>query len=119
MEGLLKDQAWDDLLSANFGHPPYQHFILPDLHNSWTKHAYVTVPFTEEEAEEDNAVEFTQPVGGGAEILLHLSPSPAHLISPLADSAPACSKGPIPGLLRCHSLHPVPPALFKALVSKF
>lgn len=51
MEGLLKDQAWDDLLSANFGHPPYQHFILPDLHNSWTKPAYVTVPFTEEEAE--------------------------------------------------------------------
>lgn len=52
MEGLLKDKACDrHLLSVNFGHPPYQHFIFPDLHNSCNKHAFVTVPFTEEEAE--------------------------------------------------------------------
>lgn len=50
-EGLLKGKACDHLLSANFGHPPYQHFILPDLHNSCTNYAFVTIPFTDEEAE--------------------------------------------------------------------
>lgn len=54
---LCKGKGCDQhLLSVNLGHPPYISAlwtILPGLHNSnsSTKCAFVTVPFTEEEAE--------------------------------------------------------------------